>query len=136
MMFRFKTNKGFSLIELMVVMAIVTTLMGLTGALLNKSVGQQQRLIEIEKTQHLFKLLAYKAYYQGFPITINANDNLLTIEIGNEKDVISFKELHFKNTDFLVSTRSTIYPESFQIIVNDTVQEHKITGMFKPYEEK
>lgn len=135
-MFRFKKQAGFSLIELMVVMAIVATLMGLTGALLNKNVGQQQRLVEVEKTQHIFKILAYKAYYQGYPIKINTHDDSLIIEIEGEKEVINFKELHFQNTDFLISTRSTVYPESFKIVVNGIEQEHKIIGMFKQYDEK
>ena len=136
MMFRFNKQVGFSLIELMVVMAIVAILMGLTGALLNKNIGQQQRLVEIEKTQHLFKILSYKAYYQGFPIKVNTEKDVLTIEIDGEKKVVSFKELHFQDTDFLISTRSTVFPESFKIVVNGNEQEHKIIGMFKPYDEE
>lgn len=136
MMFRFNKQAGFSLIELMVVMAIVAVLMGLTGALLNKNVGQQQRLVEIEKTQHMFKILSYKAYYQGFPIRVNTDKDALIIEIDGEQKVINFKELYFQDTDFLISTRSTVFPESFKIVVNGTEQEHKIIGMFKPYDEK
>lgn len=129
-------QKGFSLIELMVVMAIVATLMGLTGALLNKNVNQQHRLVEIEKIQHIFKMLAYKAYYQGYPIKVSASNDVLTIEINDEVKAIEFKELSFKNTQFLVSTRSTIFPESFTIIVNGNEREYKINGMFKVYDEK
>jgi len=136
MMFRFNKQAGFSLIELMVVMAIVAILMGLTGALLNKNVGQQQRLVELEKTQHLFKILSYKAYYQGFPIKVNTDKGVLTVEIDGEQKVINFKELHFQGTDFLISTRSTVFPESFKIVVNGNEQDHKIIGMFKPYDEK
>jgi len=136
MMSLFNKQRGFSLIELMVVMAIVATLMGLTGALLNKNVNQQQRLVEIEKTQHTFKMLAYKAYYQGYPIKVNASNDVLTIEINDEVKAIEFKELSFKNTQFLVSTRSTIFPESFTIIVNGNEREYKINGMFKVYDEK
>jgi len=135
-MYRFKKSSGFSLIELMVVMAIVATLMGLTGALLNKSVGQQQRLVEIEKTQHLFKVLAYKAYYQGYPIQVNTHDDSLIIDINGEKKVINFKELRFQNIDFLISTRSTVFPKSFKIVVNGIEQEHEIIGMFKQYDQK
>ncbi|WP_308200589.1 MULTISPECIES: prepilin-type N-terminal cleavage/methylation domain-containing protein [unclassified Pseudoalteromonas] len=136
MMSLFSKQKGFSLIELMVVMAIVATLMGLTGALLNKNVNQQQRLVEIEKTQHIFKMLAYKAYYQGYPIHVNTHDNALTIEINGVTKVINFKELHFQNISFLVSTRSTVFPKYFKIVVNGNEQEHEIIGMFKPYEQR
>ena len=136
MMSLFSKQKGFSLIELMVVMAIVATLMGLTGALLNKNVNQQQRLVEIEKTQHIFKMLAYKAYYQGYPIHVNTYDNALTIEINGLTKVINFKELHFQDINFLVSTRSTVFPKYFKIVVNGNEQEHEINGMFKPYEQR
>lgn len=136
MMFLSNKQQGFSLIELMVVMAIVATLMGLTGALVNKNVNQQQRLVEIEKTQHIFKMLAYKAYYQGYPIHVNTLDNALTIEINGVKKVINFKELRFQNINFLVSTRSTVLPKYFKIVVNGNEQEYEIIGMFKPYEQK
>ncbi|XQF90944.1 type II secretion system protein [Pseudoalteromonas espejiana] len=100
MMFLSNKQQGFSLIELMVVMAIVATLMGLTGALVNKNVNQQQRLVEIEKTQHIFKMLAYKAYYQGYPIHVNTLDNALTIEINGVKKSLILKSCDFKILTF------------------------------------
>ena len=57
-MYRFKKTSGFSLIELMVVMAIMAILMGLTGGVIVKNLAQQQRLVELEKTQHFFKLFS------------------------------------------------------------------------------
>ncbi len=63
-------NKGFSLIELMVVMAIMSVLMGLTGGLVTKTVAQQEKQVELEKVKHLFKQLSYQAFYQGNDIEV------------------------------------------------------------------
>jgi len=83
-MFRFNNQNGFSLIELMVVMAIMAVLMGLTGGLVTKTVDQQTRMVELEKIQHYFKLLSYKAYYSGSPILLTVDGNSIFIN-ENEK---------------------------------------------------
>ena len=51
MMFHSKKAAGFSLIELMVVMAIMAIVMGLTGGLVTKAVDQQTRQVELQKVR-------------------------------------------------------------------------------------
>lgn len=137
MMSHSKKAAGFSLIELMVVMAIMAVLMGLTGGLLTRNVAQQQRVVELEKIQHLFKLLSYRAYYEGQPIHVEAKDNELLIKYINQPEkLLTFKELNFRQTMFEISTRSTITPDTFYVSWNNIEHEQKISGMFLPYEAK
>lgn len=72
-----KHSFGFSLIELMVVMAIMAVLMSLSGGLFQKSIDQQERHVELEKIHQLFKQVAYKSYYQGKAHHIRLEENKL-----------------------------------------------------------
>ncbi|AQP99419.1 hypothetical protein B0W48_06145 [Pseudoalteromonas aliena] len=135
-MYRFNKYSGFSLIELMVVMAIMAILMGLTGGVIMKSVTQQSRLVELEKTQHYFKLLSYKSYYSGYPITVVADKNTLTVTENEKVTQILYEELEFVETTFNIQTTSVILPDEFKVVWNGNNREFKINTMFKPYEEQ
>lgn len=128
--------KGFSLIELMVVMGIMAILMGLTGGVIMKNIAQQQRLVELEKTQHYFKLLSYRAYYSGSPIEVTVEDNLLTINENQEITQVQYKELLFIKTTFNIGTTSVIVPNEFEVKWNDVNRKFKINAMFKSYENE
>lgn len=74
-----KLAKGFSLIELMVVMAIMAVVMSLSGGLLQNSINQQERHVELEKVRQLFKQLSYNAYYQGKEYTVRLEESRLLV---------------------------------------------------------
>ena len=135
-MFRFNKHSGFSLIELMVVMAIMSVLMGLTGGVIMKNIAQQNRLVELEKTQHYFRLLSYKAYYSGYPITVSASEHTLTITENEKITHVQFEELEFVKTTFNIQTTSVIFPDNFKVMWNGNNREFKINAMFKPYENQ
>ncbi|WP_057830649.1 type II secretion system protein [Colwellia sp. TT2012] len=70
---------GFSLIELMVVMAIMAVLMSLSGGLMQKSINQQTRQVELEQVRQLFKNLSYRAYYGGGAMQVRLEKNQMQI---------------------------------------------------------
>ncbi len=84
---RTKRVQGFSLIELMVVMAIMAVLMGLTGGLVTRTVAQQERQVELEKVKHLFKQLSYQAFYQGSDVELTFQGNQIQITQNKEQKV-------------------------------------------------
>ncbi|MDP4985456.1 PulJ/GspJ family protein [Pseudoalteromonas tunicata] len=136
MMYHSKYQLGFSLIELMVVMAIMSVLMGLTGGVIVKNVAQQTRLVELEKTQHYFKLLSYKAYYSGIPILITTEGHTLTITEHGTITQIEFEQLEFVKSEFNIQTTATILPNTFEVMWDEKNKEFEIDAMFKPYESK
>lgn len=102
MTYHFKKALGFSLIELMVVMAIMAVVMSLSGGLFQQSINQQEKHVELEKVQQLFKQLTYKAYYQGKSQKIRIEENKLLFieEVLPVVDVQNFSD-QFSETNFL-----------------------------------
>jgi prepilin-type N-terminal cleavage/methylation domain-containing protein len=73
---------GFSLIELMVVMAIMAVLMGLSGGLMQSSINKQAKQVELEQVSQLFKALSYKAYYGMGAVNVRLEKNQIHITYG------------------------------------------------------
>ena len=63
----------------MVVMAIMAVLMSLSGGLMQKSINQQARQVELEQVTQLFKKLSYRAYYGGGAMQVRLEKNQMQI---------------------------------------------------------
>ena len=85
--FGLASKQGFSLIELMVVMAIMAVVMSLSGGLFQQSINQQERHVELEKVRQLFKQLTYNAYYQGKVHDVRLEENKLLVFIKPKFDL-------------------------------------------------
>lgn len=136
MMFRSNTQ-GFSLVELMVVLAIMGVAMTLTGGLVVSVVEKQQRIVEIEKINQIFRAQAYQAYYSGYPITIQALDNNLLIKAANKSDKqLTFKQLTFVAKNYKLSTRGSISPKRLYLVeaINGK-SDLQLPTMFRAYEK-
>ena len=135
-MFRFNKHSGFSLMELMVVMAIMSIVMGLTGGLVTKTVEQQTRQVELQKVRQLFKRLGYHAYYNGYPISLRMQASTITIIENNQQTNIDFKQLVFSPNDYIISTNSSVTPTKYKVLWNNTIQEFTIQSVFENYESE
>lgn len=134
MMSRFKIQSGFSLIELMVVMAIMAIMMALTGGLASQNIDKQERLVEVEKVKQLFKRLSYQAYYTGYNIQVKLENSKITVVTFYMESTIQFKQLKFVDSDYLVSTKAFVIPAQFSVQWNETHRDISIDPMFKIYE--
>ena len=135
-MFRFKRQGGFSLIELMVVMAIMAILMGLTGGLVTKTIDQQTRQVELQKVRQLFKRLGYHSYYNGYAITLRMQESTITITENNQQTKIEFEQLVFSPNDYSISTNSAVTPSKYKVLWNNTIHEFTIQSVFENYESE
>ena len=131
MMLRFKKKQGFSLIELMVVMAIMALLLALTGGLVVKNVDQQKRLVERQKVHQLFKSLSYQAYYRGQPITVRAEGKTLYILQNNNQSTIEFEQLLFKRESYRITTTAVVIPGD--ILLDSDRGNITLTPLFKTF---
>ncbi len=125
---------GFSLIELMVVLAIIAVLMALTGGLVTENVSKRERMVEIEKIAQIFKRLSYKAYYGGYDIKVHMAGGILTIDSNNAIQKVSFTQLTFSPANFLISTKASIYPRTYRVSWNNSYRDFNIPPMFRPHE--
>jgi len=144
MMFRFNQYKGFSLIELMVVLAIVAVLLSLTGGLLQRNISQQERVVELEKVNQLLSQLSYKAYYGAGPYNIRFQENKITIvdskntaynnqgKFNANSDTLElvFAHLTFVAQDVEISSKGVITPSYYSVIAKDNLQQFPFKMIF------
>jgi len=134
MMLHSKAQRGFSLIEVIVVMAIMTTLLALSGGLLTKSVDQQERLVELEKVHQLFKRLSYQAYYRGHEITLRMHKNQIIIDSNKQQTELNFSQLTFVANDYVVTTKASVSPNKFSIFWSNNIRHFDIPPMYQEYQ--
>jgi prepilin-type N-terminal cleavage/methylation domain-containing protein len=127
-------SNGFSLIELMVVMAIIAVLMALTGGLATKNVSKRERLVEIEKVAQIFKRLSYQAYYTGYDVDVRLEGNYLTANTAGSSKVVEFKQLNFTVANYLVSTKASVSPNFYRVSWQEGYREFPIAPLFKIHE--
>ncbi len=154
-----KKVKGFSLIELMVVMAIMAVLMSLSGGLMQKSINQQARQVELEQMRQLFKKLSYHAYYGRGAIQVRLEKNQMQIayvvnalKISNEEsehdiddlnndtqdsehqeydmEAINFEQLTFVAQDFRISSKGIVSPNQYQVFWLEDIKTFELKSLF------
>ena len=104
-------QSGFTLIELMVVMTIITLLIGLGGPLAINSLDKAQAKSEILTLKNRLRKISYRAYilqssaevtFKGKEITISYNgSNSQPITITNEVLFFNEQVLYFNNYGFV-----------------------------------
>lgn len=135
MMYRFK-HQGFSLIELMVVMAIMAIAMGLTGGLVASSIDQQRRQVEVEQVRQLFKRLSYQAFYSGTDITLRTEQSWLEYRQGERHQRLEFDALVFVAEDYLITSKTQVYPQKFGIIQGNSIRNFAIDSIYEEYQQQ
>lgn len=93
-----KTQSGFTLIELMVVLAILAAMVSLVGPPLFKRVDKTKSSAEEKKLEYIFEAAKMTAFSRKKPMVIKLEDNelvILDIE-GNPSDRAQFDYLVFE----------------------------------------
>ncbi|HSQ69305.1 MAG TPA: prepilin-type N-terminal cleavage/methylation domain-containing protein [Steroidobacteraceae bacterium] len=88
--------RGFTLVELLVVLAILGLLLGLVGPLavdrIDKARAQEEWLM-LERT---VTGLAFRAFAEGKPVSLHGEGGELSWNIGDEQRVLPFERLFFE----------------------------------------
>ena len=144
----------------MVVMAIMAVLMSLSGGLMQKSINQQAKQVELEQIKQLFKKLSYRAYYGGGAIqvrleknqmqiihvadTLQFSDEEIEVEEGGEQysdspnndnqeidmEIIDFEQLTFVAQDYQVSSKGIVSPTQYQVFWLEGIKTFELKSLF------
>ncbi|WP_462164596.1 pilus assembly FimT family protein [Pseudoalteromonas xiamenensis] len=131
MMSQSKENStGFTLVELIVVLAIMSLTLSLTGGLILESINKQQRLVEIEKVKKILKSVSYESILNGRTSFITLQNNKLKISGINNREV-EFKELRFLPLEFSYNVYGVSTTRKLDVYINGNIKEVEIDGLYR-----
>jgi len=103
-----RATRGFTLVELLVVLTILGLLLGLVGPLavdrIEKAKSQEEWLV-LERT---VTGLAFRAFAEGRPVELTGEGTQLTWHMGEEERVMPFEKLFFDPRQELRINRSGV----------------------------
>lgn len=125
-------QQGFSLVELIVVFTIVAVLMGLTGGLLTRNIEQQERVVEVESINQLFKKLMYKSIFTGEQYRVDLSNNTLQYSntVDNYIEKVDFKHLSFKEQSITINAMGYVEPGHYVVNWNDSQRKIDLEQIF------
>ena len=93
-------SKGFTLIEMLIVTAIMSSLLLLAGALGVESVDKARAQVELISTYNLIKQSGARAFTSGKPVTLDFSGSELNVFVGQN----IWKKKSYKYVDFEAQT--------------------------------
>ncbi|REL32623.1 type II secretion system protein [Thalassotalea euphylliae] len=103
---RLKKNRGFTLIELMVVMSIVAITYSLVGPNLFKSFDRTNFYADKKDTMELLKAISYKAFINSQPIEVTFSDRKISYGYKNqgERLEVIYEHIRFPRQQLVFSS--------------------------------
>ncbi|MFC3033082.1 type II secretion system protein [Pseudoalteromonas fenneropenaei] len=130
MMFLYNSKvRGFSLIELLVVLSIISVVMSLTGGILIGSIEKQRQLVEVEQTKQIIKSLGYESYLTGRSVKVTLKDNEIIVH-SPEPKVVKFESIYFVYLDILINSNGITQQRGFSVKLKSGVKNFEIKSIF------
>lgn len=114
-------DKGFTLIELMIVMAIVALLMGMVGPLAINSLEKAEAKQEMLSLKNWLKKISARAFYTGKIHRVELKGKQVTLFISNEEEPLTVNK--FESLSF--------QPQNIMYNRKGFVNTNKVTGTYR-----
>lgn len=95
--------RGFTLIELIVVMLIMASLLSLVGPLAVKNVETTQYKTEEMQFKNWLVKMSHTAFYTGKPVTISLSGKVAEAQVGDKTDRLALNDIFFQPQTFHLS---------------------------------
>jgi len=116
-----KSQQGFSLIELIVVMIMIAGLVSIVAPNTMKSLKSSQRFIEEKKLNSLIKQVSKLAFYSSSPAKVEFDNGLVNIKLNNELyKSESFSALIFEKSELYFSATGFLNANSIAYKIKDS----------------
>jgi prepilin-type N-terminal cleavage/methylation domain-containing protein len=123
-------SKGFTLVELLIVMAIMSLILSIVGPLTVKMVDKAQAQSELITLKNAIHKLSYKAFASATPYTLTLNSKILRLESERSNPSIHrFEYLSFSDQVITFNSRGYPSPETLSFFLqgrNDTINLFKL----------
>lgn len=117
-------HSGFTLVELITVMLLVSLLAGLVGPLTINAIERAQAKAEVLNVNNLINKLSYQAYIQQSNIVISFYEKQLTINDSLQEKTKSYQYIMFKNTPVIhINQNGFIWPASIKYSIQEKENE-------------
>ena len=103
-----RQNKAFTLLELLVVMAIMGTSLALVRPLVFDQVDKTKANAELKQLQQLIDSTASIAYLSGQPVNLKFNGKSLLRELGKKTALTDFEFLFFEPQSFSINSNGQL----------------------------
>jgi prepilin-type N-terminal cleavage/methylation domain-containing protein len=121
---------GFTLVELLIVMAIMSLILSIVGPLTVKMVDKAQAQSELITLKNAIHKLSYKAFASATPYTLTLNSKILRLESERSTPSIHrFEYLSFSDQVITFNSRGYPSPETLNVFLqgrNDTINLFKL----------
>ena len=108
-------DKGFTLLELLVVMAIMGTSLALVGPLVFDQVDKTKANAELKQLQQLIDSTASIAYLSGQPVLMQFDGKSLRRDRAQKSDVREFEFLFFKPLSFSINSNGQLPAATLEV---------------------
>lgn len=121
-----RINRGFTLIELMIVMSIVALLMGLVGPMVIGSVEKAQAKQELLTAKNWFLKISHRAFSSGQTLYLELAGKKVTLystNHQNKKQIIHtelMEYVFFKPKILTYNAKGFVYPDSIEATFRQT----------------
>jgi prepilin-type N-terminal cleavage/methylation domain-containing protein len=123
-------NRGFTLVELLIVMAIMSLILSIVGPLTVKIVDKAQAQSELITLKNAIHKLSYKAFASATPYTLTLSSKTLKLE--SQRSNLSthrFEYLSFAEQVITFNSRGYPSPETVNVFLldrNETINLFKL----------
>lgn len=109
-------GRGFSLIELIVVMVIVATLLGVVAPLTVSQITKSKDHVELLSLSTLIEDISHQAYFSGQSIVLNFEKSSLQIVKQDGMSTLNFDTLEFPVQTITVNSNGFSFDTAVKVI--------------------
>ncbi len=122
-------SRGFTLIELVIVVVIITLGAGLIGPLSLKELNKSRAKVEFLELRNTLKTATTRAYARGFGYQVVLTEKSLSLTSANGRQIYNYEYITLPELSFYINSNGFPSVNSLMIVVGKKRQIMNMTDM-------